>query len=105
MEENKVCNHGNCEKCKGANGKCCGGHKCCGGCHHAFKILGALVLLALAFCLGIFVGGGRGFFNERFGGPRFMMNRIQNSDENTGSVTVKVLPKVNTDTTTPPVQQ
>lgn len=98
MEENKSVAHGDCEKCKEANGKCCGGHKCCVGYHNSLKILGALILLALAFCLGTFVGGGRGDFMERFGGPRFTSER-QNYDDNTGSVTVKVLPKVGTGTT------
>ena len=113
MEENKGCSHGDCEKCKDqkmcCGGHVCEGHKCCGRCHHAMKIIGALVLLALAFCLGTFVGshslrgyGERGNFKPMINygyGPK------TNFNGDSGSVTVKVLPTAGVGTTTPQVKQ
>jgi hypothetical protein len=73
------------------------------------KIIGALVLLALAFCLGTFVGSHSiGGFRER-GNFRPMMNFGYGSKTDTsndsGSVTVKVLPSAGVGTTTPAVKQ
>lgn len=90
MEENKNCAHGDCEKCK--DGKaCCGGHHMCCGKYHLLKIIVIIFLIVVIFCLGAMFGRNNDF-RGRDVYQRFMMNKINDDNSNTGSVTVKVLP-------------
>jgi hypothetical protein len=105
MEEKKEgCEHGNCEKCKDSK---CGmncSHICCGK-YHLLKVIVIIFLIVVIFCFGAMFGR-KNDLRGRDAYQRFMMNNgyglkgdLNNND--TGSVTVKVLPQ----TTTPPVTQ
>ena len=81
-EEKKCCMNGDCEKCKGKKmGMCCG-HGGCGGKCHMIRRIVCIVIIIIAFCLGVQWGERKGEFR---GGDRF-----ENSKR--GSVTVQVQP-------------
>ena len=121
MEENKGSEHMG-DKCAGGScGSCCGHGmgSCCGGhmhghmmCHKIKKCVAMLIIIAIAFLLGTFIGGK--FKGERYDSRGFMMGRYSNDVQvnpanptgasTTGSVDVKVAPK-GSDTSTKPVLQ
>jgi hypothetical protein len=108
--ENKCCENGMCEKCKGKEACCC----CC-GCgvwlkkHPSVKKVMPLILIIVAFCLGMAVGC-HNDYRERYGGRNFMYNDFGPRDGFKkvwqDEVTVKVQPTVPTGSTVvPPVAQ
>lgn len=103
MENNKCCENGDCEKCKGSKGGMCCGYKCWGRKCHLLKIIVIVFVLIIVFCLGVRWGEIR---SETRGYRYNMMNwlgynKFENKDltglqKQTGEVTVKVLPKTTT---------
>ena len=93
MEENKACNHENCEHCK--DKKCCCHSMCCMKCHRSKMIALIVIIVALIIIAHICLIRGRDRDLYR-GESRFGEMRNQSAGVGSGSVTVQVTPKTQT---------